>query len=320
MPEQPIIIATRGSALALAQANRVLADCRAKFPHLAFEIKIIKTTGDKLQTASMARIDANLPRGLFTKELEVALLDGSADFAVHSLKDLPTELPEGLMLGAVGGKREDVRDILIYRESRRGAKAGMRLKDFVKGAVVATSSTRRKAQLLALRGDLKIIEIRGNVPTRLQKLADNAEMDAIVLAVAGLNRLNYRISDEGRLAGDAVPEGTLAVPFSVDEMLPCVGQAAIGIETRVNDDRIAEVVGGLNDLNTFQCVKAERALLRGMGGGCQTPMGAYAEVMGDDVSLRAISFIEASVKRAEGKLPLSKAELLGDELARKLKT
>src|SRR5438309_11619685 len=123
MPDKPIIIATRGSALALAQAHQVLAVCKAKFPKLNFEIKIIKTTRDKLQTASMARIDSNLPRGLFTKELEVALLDGSADFAVHSLKDLPTELPPGLVLGAVGGKRADVRDVLIYREAgtaRRG--------------------------------------------------------------------------------------------------------------------------------------------------------------------------------------------------------
>jgi hydroxymethylbilane synthase len=319
MPEKPIIIATRGSALALAQANKVLADCRAKFPQLAFEIRIIKTTGDKLQTASMARIDANLPRGLFSKELEVALLDGSADFAVHSLKDLPTELPDGLMLGAVGGKREDVRDVLIFREGRRGAKAGMRLKDFVEGAVAATSSTRRKAQLLALRADLKVIEIRGNVPTRLQKLADNVDVDAIVLAAAGLNRLNYTISGDGKLVGNVVPDGTLAVPFSVDEMLPCVGQAAIGIETRVGDERIAAVVAGLNDFNTFQCVTAERALLRGMGGGCQTPIGAYAEVVGADIYLRAVSFMEATVKRVEAKRPVTEAALLGEELAGRLK-
>src|ERR1051325_6413290 len=116
MPEKPIIIATRGSALALAQAHQMLADCRTKFPRLQFEIKIIKTTGDKLQTASMSRIDANLPRGLFTKELEVALIKGRADLAVHSLKDLPTELPAGLKLGAVS-KREDVRDVLVYRDA-----------------------------------------------------------------------------------------------------------------------------------------------------------------------------------------------------------
>lgn len=325
MPEKPIIIATRGSALALAQAHQVLADCREKFPQLAFEIKIIKTTGDKLQTASMARIDANLPRGLFTKELEVALLDGTADFAVHSLKDLPTELPAGLTLGAVGGKRADVRDVLIYRDanilkSGRGFKPGTTLKEFPPGAVVATSSTRRKAQLLALKPDLKVVEIRGNVATRLQKLAANHEMDATVLAAAGIGRLNFKITPEGRLVGDDVPEGMLAVVLNVADMLPCVGQGAIGLETREGDERVMKIVSGLNDLHTFQCVTAERALLRGMGGGCQTPIGAYAEVVGEkSIYLRAVSFMEATVKRAEGKRPFAEAAALGKELATRLK-
>jgi hydroxymethylbilane synthase len=320
MPEKPIIIATRGSALALAQANKVLGDCKKKFPKLTFEIRIIKTTGDKLQTASMARIDANLPRGLFTKELEVALLDGSADFAVHSLKDLPTELPPGLTLGAVGGKRADVRDVLLYREGRRGFKAGTTLEEFPAGAVVATSSTRRKAQLLALKPDLKAVEIRGNVATRLHKLADNADLDATVLAAAGLGRLNFKINHDGRLIGDDVPEGTLAVLLDVDKMLPCVGQGAIGLETREDDERIAQVVQGLNDGDTFHCVTAERALLRGMGGGCQTPIGAYAEVVSEkSIYLRAVSFMEATVKRAEGKRPITEAAALGEELAAKLK-
>jgi len=324
MPEKPIIIATRGSALALAQANKVLADCRATFPKLAFEIKIIKTTGDKLQTASMARIDATLPRGLFTKELEVALLNGSADFAVHSLKDLPTELPAGLTLGAVGGKRADVRDVLIYRapgKNGRGFKPGTTLKDFPAGAVVATSSTRRKAQMLALKPDLKVVEIRGNVATRLQKLADNADLDATVLAAAGLGRLNFTITPDGRLVGTDVPDGTLAVLFDADQMLPCVGQGAIGLETREGDQRIAAVIAGLNDFNTFHCVTAERALLRGMGGGCQTPIGAYAEVVNDKtIYLRAVSFMETTVKRAEGKRPITEAAALGEELAAKLKS
>ncbi len=326
MPEKPIIIATRGSALALAQANKVLADCREKFPKLTFEIKIIKTTGDKLQTASMARIDANLPRGLFTKELEVALLNGEADFAVHSLKDLPTELPPGLTLGAVGGKRADVRDVLIYREASatqtasRGFKPGTTLKDFPASTVVATSSTRRKAQLLALKPDLKVVEIRGNVATRLQKLADNAEIDATVLAAAGLGRLNFTITPEGCLIGDAVPDGTLAVLLDVDKMLPCVGQGAIGLETRENDARISAIVAGLDDFNTFHCVTAERALLRGMGGGCQTPIGAYAEVVNQNIFLRAVSFMEATVKRVEGTRPIAEAAALGQELAAKLKS
>jgi hydroxymethylbilane synthase len=325
MPEKPIIIATRGSALALAQAHKVLADCKEKFPKLNFEIKIIKTTGDKLQTASMARIDSNLPRGLFTKELEVALLDGTADFAVHSLKDLPTELPEGLTLGAVGGKRADVRDVLIYRDATvlkkgRGFKPGTMLKDFPAGAVVATSSTRRKAQMLALKPDLKVIEIRGNVATRLQKLADNAEMDATVLAAAGIGRLNFKITPEGRLLGDDVPQGMLAVLLDVADMLPCVGQGAIGLEIREGDERIKKIVDGLNDSETFHCVTAERALLRGMGGGCQTPIGAHAQVINGEVFVRSVSFMEATVKRAEGKRPIAEAAALGEELAAKLKT
>src|SRR5579883_1459801 len=182
--EKSIIIATRGSPLALAQANNLLAQCRAAFPELAFELKIVKTTGDKLQTASMAKEGVTLPKGLFTKELEVALLQNEADIAVHSLKDLPTELPTGLKLGAVG-KRADVRDVLIYRgdghPGRRGYPAQSSIKDLTQGATVGTSSTRRKAQLLQHRPDLKVVELRGNVLTRIKKLMDSSEMDATIL-------------------------------------------------------------------------------------------------------------------------------------------
>src|SRR5882762_4194384 len=143
MPDRPITIATRGSALALAQANSVLAQCRAAFPKLTFDLKVIKTTGDKLQTASLAQEGKTLPKGLFTKELEAALIEHKADLAVHSLKDLPTELPAGLKLGAVG-QRADVRDVLIYRE--RDHRPNLAVQDLPNGAVVATSSTRRKAQ------------------------------------------------------------------------------------------------------------------------------------------------------------------------------
>src|SRR5882757_5444889 len=148
--ERPIIICTRGSALALAQSNMIAAMCRAAFPELRFELKIIKTTGDRLQKASMAKVEGGLPKGLFTKELEIALLNGEADLAVHSLKDLPTELPEGLMLAATP-KREDVRDVFIYRapgSAARGFKPHAELKDFPQGATIATSSTRRKMSLL----------------------------------------------------------------------------------------------------------------------------------------------------------------------------
>ena len=337
--ERPIIIATRGSALALAQANMITAQCRAAFPQLRFELKIIKTTGDKLQKASMAKTDASLPKGLFTKELEVALVKSQADLAVHSLKDLPTDLPAGLVLAATP-KRADVRDVLIYRSADyiadpanhlkadwtpgqkmlRGLKPHATLKDFPKGATIATSSTRRKEQLLAARPDLNVVEIRGNVSTRMQKVADRAELDATVLALAGITRLNFIIKPDGALTGDAVPDGLLATTLDLDVMLPCVGQGAIGIEIRADDERIAKLVERLNHFNTFQAVTAERAFLRGMGGGCQSPVAAYAEIAGDKITLRAVSFRDAAmVKRGEAKRPIAEAAVLGEEMAMRLK-
>ena len=334
----PIILATRGSALALAQANMVLTQCRAAFPKLSFELKIIKTTGDKLQNASLAQEGQSLPKGLFTKELEVALLKHHADLAVHSLKDLPTELPDGLVLGAVG-KRADVRDVLIYRDAdcfraesdkesaartpgqstRRGFKPGLAVKDLPASAVVATSSTRRKAQLLTLNPGLKVPDIRGNVLTRMQKVAERAELDATVLALAGMNRLNFHITPEGRLQGEAVPAGLLAVVLDTDEMLPCVGQGAVGIEVRADDERIAAICEQLNHLNTLQCVVAERAFLAAMGGGCQSPVAAYAEVVGSRLEMRALSFTHGPVRRAQAKRPVKEAVELGQQLAAELK-
>ncbi|TMP99204.1 MAG: hydroxymethylbilane synthase [Verrucomicrobia bacterium] len=334
---RPILIATRGSALALAQANLVFDQCRAAFPKLKFEIKIITTTGDKLQRASLSRKSETLPKGLFTKELEVALLKHQADLAVHSLKDLPTELPAGLALGAVS-KRADVRDALIYRDAgyllaaeakttmtewtpgqsqRRGFQPKISLNDLPRGATVATGSTRRQAQLLAHRPDLNVVEIRGNVVTRMQKLADQAEFDAVVLAAAGLERLNFRVTPQGRLQGDAVPDGLLAVILEPDIMLPCVGQGALGMEVRQDDERVAVLCERLNHFDTRQCVTAERAFLRAMGGGCQSPVAAYAEVVGDQIRLRAVSFQSEMVRRGErrGKEPVA----LGQELAAELK-
>ena len=342
--EQPIIIATRGSALALAQASLIAEQCRAAFPRLRFELKIIRTTGDKLQKSSL--VEGGLPKGLFTKELEVALVNGEADLAVHSLKDLPTELPERLILAATP-KREDVRDVLIYRNSQlstlnsqpacRSFKPHTTLKDFPPGATIATSSTRRKMSLLAARPDLNIVEIRGNVPTRLQKVAECGELDATVLALAGLTRLNFQIQEEraqlvrelgeartgcprsGKLAGEGVPDGLLATVLDLDMMLPCVGQGAIGIEIRADDEPIEKIVGRLNDFNTFHCVTAERAFLRAMGGGCQSPVAAYAEIFGDKILMRAVSFHHEIVRRGEGKRPLAEAAALGEELAAQLK-
>lgn len=340
--ERPILIATRGSALALAQANLVAAQCRRFFPRLRFELKIIKTTGDKLQKASLAQIQGGLPKGLFTKELEAALLKGQADLAVHSLKDLPTDLPAGLTLAATP-KRADARDVLIYRdaeflktaagkrqtgkveewtpgqEALRGFPPGAALKDFPPGATIATSSTRRREQLLAARPDIRVVEIRGNVPTRLQKIAARGEWDATVLALAGLTRLNFEIKSDGKILGDAVPDGLRATALGLDEMLPCVGQGAIGIEIRADDERLAKIVERLNHFNTFQAVTAERAFLRAMGGGCQSPVAAFAEVTGENLFLRAVSFRSGTARRAEGKRPVKEAVALGEELAAQLK-
>ena len=321
MSEKPIIICTRGSALALAQSNMIAAMCRAAFPELRFELQIIKTTGDKLQKASMAKTDPSLPKGLFTKELEVAMLNGDADLAVHSLKDLPTELPDGLILAATP-KREDVRDVLIYRATgggQRGFKAHAALKDFPTGATIATSSTRRKQSLLAVRPDLNIVEIRGNVATRMQKVADRADVDATILALAGMTRLNFKINADGTISGDAVPTGLRATVLGLDEMLPCVGQGAIGIEIRAHDERIAKIVARLNHADTFHAVTAERAFLRGMGGGCQSPVGAHAVVAGGQISLTAISFRDETVKCGAGKKPVAEAVALGEQIAAELK-
>jgi hydroxymethylbilane synthase len=346
--ERPIVIATRGSALALAQANLIAAQCREIFPRLRFELKIIKTTGDKLQTASMAKKGGSLPKGLFTKELEVALVKGQADLAVHSLKDLPTDLPASLRLVATP-ERADVRDVLIYRDAEaianrqspianstdwspghselRGFKPNLSLQELPSRATIATSSTRRKALLLAARPDLNVVEIRGNVTTRMQKIAERGELDATVLALAGLIRLNFEIQFDtqagrlrsGKLVGDAVPDGLLATILDVDVMLPCVGQGAIGIEIRADDERIANICERLNHFNTFQRVTAERAFLRAMGGGCQSPVAAYAEVIGDKIQMRAVSFREGPAKRAEGKRPIAEAAALGEQLAEELK-
>jgi len=326
--QSPILIATRGSPLALAQANLVLHQSRRAFPNLDFEIKTFKTTGDKMQSASLAQEGKALPKGLFTKELETALLEDKADLAVHSLKDLPTELPTGLKLGAVM-HREDVRDVLVYRSANfsqensqcggRGYAKGLTLDQLPNSAMVATSSTRRRAQLLARNSTLKAPEIRGNVLTRLDKLSRNMELDATILALAGLTRLNFRITYDGSLQGDGVPPGLMATILETELMLPCVGQGAIGIEIREDDERMTTVCKGLNHADTFQCVSAERAFLAAMGGGCQSPVAAFAENLGKEIRLRAISFVNGPARLAEARGPASEAVDLGRKLAAELK-
>jgi hydroxymethylbilane synthase len=291
--KESVIIATRGSALALAQSNMMLRQCQAAFPQYDIQLRVIRTTGDKLQAESSSEVD--LPKGLFTKELEVTVLNGEADLAVHSLKDLPTELPPGLTLGAVT-KRADVRDVLIYR---RKADQFASLASLPSGFVIATSSPRRQAQLLHHNPGLTVVPIRGNVPTRLKKLADQSELGGLVLAMAGLHRLGYIISPDGALSGPDVPQGLIALPLSLDDMLPCVGQGALGIEIRDRDPRAVAICSALNDSVTQSCALAERAFLRAMGGGCQTPVAAYAEMEQAQIRLRAVSFESGKPQFAE---------------------
>ena len=251
-----LVIASRGSQLALWQARWV----EARLGELGREarIEIIKTTGDKITDVPLAKVGT---KGLFTKEIEEALLDGSADLAVHSLKDLPTELPDGLVLAAVP-EREDPRDAI----------AGKRLNELPPGARVGTSSLRRSAQLRKLRPDLAIESVRGNVDTRLRKL-DEGQYDAIVLAAAGLKRLGW---------GSRIAE-----LLDADRMCCAAGQGALAIETRASGAGF-EAVQALDHAPTHAAVAAERGLLGSLGGGCQVPIGAYATVEGDRLRMSAI--------------------------------
>ena len=201
----------------------------------------------------------------------------------------------------------------------RGFPPHATIRDFPQGATIATSSTRRKMSLLAVRPDLNIVEIRGNVSTRMQKVADRGELDATILALAGMTRLQFKINPDGTIIGDAVPAGMLASVLDLETMLPCVGQGAIGIETRAGDERIAAIMAKLNHAETFQAVTAERSFLRGMGGGCQSPVGAHAVINGDTISLKAISFRDQTVKRGEASRPVAEAAALGEQIAAQLK-
>jgi hydroxymethylbilane synthase len=266
-------IGTRGSALALWQANHI-KDRLAELHAVSAELVRIRTSGDKFQTASFAQLNAQLNaqigsegggKGIFIKELEDALLAGTVDLAVHSMKDVPTETPVGLAFPAIT-EREDPRDCLISRDGRK-------LADLPQGARVGTSSLRRQAQLRHLRPDLQILELRGNVDTRLRKLTEG-DYDAIVLALAGVTRLGVR---------DRVTE-----IFSPDVMLPAVAQGALGIETREGDRETSQMVAALNDAEARSCVEAERALLRELEGGCQVPLGAWARIESSTLILEAV--------------------------------
>jgi len=269
---KPLRIATRGSALALWQANHI-RERLAQLHGIESELIRIRTSGDKFQGSSMADVSEQAgTKGIFIKELEEALLAGTADLAVHSMKDVPTENPAGLVFPAIT-KRGDVRDCLISRD-------GAKLKDLAFGARIGTSSLRRQAQLRHHRPDLQLLDLRGNVDTRLKKVAAG-EFDAIVLATAGVNRLG---------ASDRITE---ILPPEI--MLPAVGQGALGIETRADNREILGFVAALDDPESHEAVTAERALLRELEGGCQIPLGAWARF--ENGALR----LEACVFSADGK-------------------
>ena len=259
---EKFVIGSRGSDLALWQANYVKTSLENLFPEDQFEIKIIYTTGDRVIDTALSKIG---DKGLFTKEIEAALLDGSIDMAVHSLKDLQTEQPDGLVIGTVC-ERETPNDIFI-------SKSGGEIDVLPRGARVATGSLRRRSQLLHYRPDLNIEEIRGNVPTRLRKF-DESDLDGMILAYAGVYRLGL---------GERVSQ---LIPFEI--MLPAVGQGAVAIEIRSDDQRTAAAVAKLNHQPTRTCITAERAFLRRLEGGCQVPIGAYATLTGESVTLEGI--------------------------------
>ncbi|MFA5354177.1 MAG: hydroxymethylbilane synthase [Thermodesulfovibrionales bacterium] len=255
-----IVIGTRGSKLALWQAEWVKSELQRLHPHLEIELNKIKTTGDKILDVPLAKVGG---KGLFVKEIEEALLKGEADIAVHSMKDVPTEFPDGLHL-AVICEREDPRDAFISRRSAEGAFMTAGFSALAQGAVVGTSSLRRSCQILNIRPDLKIEQLRGNLETRFRKL-DEGQFDAIILAAAGVKRLGWseRITEV----------------LQPDLSLPAIGQGAVGIECRIDDPFINELIAPLNHAETSVCVRAERALLKRLEGGCQVPIAAHARLV-----------------------------------------
>ena len=292
--KKKLIIGTRGSMLALWQANWVKSELEKRYPGMVVELEKIKTTGDKITDVPLAMVGG---KGLFVKEIEEALLEKRVHLAVHSMKDVPTFFPEGLALRCIT-KREDARDAVFSRDN-------IKLLDLPKGATIGTSSLRRQSQLLHARPDFQIMQLRGNLDTRLQKLADG-HYDAIILAGAGVKRLGWQ---------DRITE-----LLSTEISLPAIGQGALGIETRIDDAETNELVDFFNHPATSCCVRAERALLKRLEGGCQVPIAAYGTLEGETLTLKGL------VASPDGKVfvkdsitgPQKDAEKMGVKLAEKL--
>jgi len=289
-----IIIGTRSSNLALWQANFVKEEIEKKYSDIKVGLKTMKTKGDKILDAPLSKIGG---KGLFTKELEEAILNKEVDIAVHSLKDMPVALPKGLEIAAVT-KRQDAGDAFVSDKYESFDKLPI-------GAKVGTSSLRRRAQLLNKREDLKIFDLRGNVETRLRKMREE-NFDAVILAVAGLKRLGFQ---------DKIKE-----IMPKDIMLPAVGQGALAIETRENDDRVKDIIAFLNDTDTKTATSAERAFLTRVEGGCQVPVGVYGEVSGDTLKLAGViaSLDGKRLYRKEIETNVENAESAGKSLAEDL--
>lgn len=293
-----LVIGSRGSKLALTQAGMIKAELEALNPTIEVRIEIIKTSGD-VNTDPLSVIGG---KGVFTKELEEALLDGRIDVAVHSLKDLPTIIPERLVIAAIS-KREDPRDALVLCGKLEGLHADIHA--LPKDATIGTSSPRRLAQLQHLRSDLVFKEVRGNVDTRLRKL-DEGQYDALVLACAGLRRLGL--------------EHRISAPLPTSQMLPAVGQGALGIETRVDDAETIDAVSKLDHKFTRLACMAERAFLRSLGGGCQLPIAAYAVVREKRIRLDGLVSDRHGIRIVRDRISsgLDEAEELGRRLGEQL--
>jgi hydroxymethylbilane synthase len=285
-----IKIGTRGSQLALYQANRVKRELEEIYPEHSFEIKIIKTKGDKILDVALSKIG---DKGLFTKEIEDKLIDNSIDMAVHSLKDLPTKLPEKLCIGGVL-KRGDVRDALVSVN-------GKKLSELTSQDIIATSSLRRRAQLLSYNSDFNIIDIRGNVNTRLQKMQDGY-CTAMIMAAAGLQRLGL--------------EDNISELLDPDVMIPAVAQGAIAIEIRENDPFVSNLAEGITDSETLIAAKAERIFLNILEGGCQVPVGCYSEIKDNIFSI--IGFISDLTGKEKIKATLTGKLVDAESVAKKL--
>ena len=292
---RPLVIGSRGSKLALWQAEQAKARLYALYPEVDVSIEIIKTTGD-VKTDPLSVIGG---KGVFTKELEDALLDRRIDLAVHSLKDLPTVLPDGLTISAIC-ERDDPRDALVVRDDLKAP--GGSILNLPEKAVVGTSSQRRVAQLKALRADVVVKDVRGNVDTRLRKL-DEGQYDALILACAGLRRLEL--------------ESRIDVAISTQEMVPAVGQGAIAIETRADDEFTLETTGSLDHEETRLCCLAERAFLRSLGGGCQFPIAGHAIIEDEKLKLDGLvaTLDGAKILRDQLAGPQANADEIGSSLA-----